>query len=293
MDNIAVIADSRDAIAGLLGKLNVVVPTFKRDPSLEQRVDQIMESWNFQLPRAHVISGITIAITAYNHIRDFNTRVYIAVYSAIVIAMDSPDVLEALAFDSFHERLSQGHMQQDTGLLGELARYISASWQYYPRFAASCIMTSSLEFVNICILENTFPDLTMHSGALSFIEYRRGRTGVAEAFAYFIWDKAQFPDETEYVQAIPDVLSFYKEALSGESGTCLQDRSLLSGKSHLQTLYDVIDDTIAASERVRAILGNGQARDAWEAFMIGYLSFHMSAPRYRLFEIVDTKYIVA
>lgn len=90
-----------------------------------------------------------------------------------------------------------------------------------------------------------------------------------------------------------DVLSSYKEAMCGESGTYLQDRAVLSGKSRSETLYDIIDDTAAASERVRAILGNGQARDAWEAFMIGYLSFHMSAPRYRLPEIVDAKYILA
>lgn len=162
-----------------------------------------MESWNFQLPRAHIISGITITVTAYNHIRDLDTRVYIAVYSAIVIAMDCPDVLNALDFSDFHKQLLQGHMQQDTGLLGELVKYLSASWQYYSRFAASCILTSSLDFVNGCILENTVPNLTIHHDALAFVEYRRARAGLAEAFAYFIWDKARFPDEMEYVQAIP------------------------------------------------------------------------------------------
>lgn len=83
-------------------------------------------------------------------------------------------------------------------------------------------------------------------------------------------------------------MSFYKEVLEGETGNYVQDRALVSGKSSLETLNDVIEDTIAGVERVRRILGEGKTRDAYESFVAGYVAFHVNSTRYRLADIIGT-----
>ncbi|OCH89694.1 terpenoid synthase [Obba rivulosa] len=302
MDKVSISTVAKATITSFLERLNVVVPTYERDLQLEQRVAEITKSWTFRLPRPSIVTAITLTITAYLHIQDLDTRALITLFTAIATTMDSPEVLNSLAADLFHGSFAIGSIQQDSGMLGEFARCLSAAWKCYPRFAASAIMTSSLNFVDASIMENTSSDIAVRPGALAFVEHRRIKTGAAEAYAHFIWDKAQFPDVAEYVQAIPDanlyvdyvndILSFYKEELAGETPTYIQDRALACGQSRLAALHNVIDDTIAAVERVRTILGEGCARDAWEGFVAGYIGFHMSCPRYRLSEVTDAKYII-
>jgi len=85
---------------------------------------------------------------------------------------------------------------------------------------------------------------------------------------------------------ISDILSFYKEELQGETVNYIHDRALVTGKTAIDTLREVIDETEAASQRVRQILGESDARDAWDSFAKGYISFHYGDPRYRLREII-------
>lgn len=49
----------------------------------------------------------------------------------------------------------------------------------------------------------------------------------------------------------------------------------------------MIDEAVAATERVRHILGEGKARDAWESFANGYISVHLLSPRYRLQQLIS------
>ncbi|EMD33752.1 hypothetical protein CERSUDRAFT_117848 [Gelatoporia subvermispora B] len=136
--------------------------------------------------------------------------------------------------------------------------------------------------------------------SLAFVEYRRIKTGVGEAYAGYIWDINRFPDEKAFVQAMPDavlfiqyvndIMSFYKEELGGDLGTYVQDRALVTRMTSAEVLSHVVDATIASVNSARAVLGNGPARDAWEFFMRGYIAFHLQAPRYLLHEIMDLEY---
>lgn len=87
-----------------------------------------------------------------------------------------------------------------------------------------------------------------------------------------------------------DIFSFYKEELAGETGNYIGDRATVCGKSTSETLHELVGETVDIVERIRSILGEGEARNAWENFAKGYVTFHVYSPRYRLHEVLGDKY---
>ncbi|KAI0724978.1 hypothetical protein C8Q72DRAFT_877650 [Fomitopsis betulina] len=188
--------------------------------------------------------------------------------------MDDPSVLSTPSVRNFHRRLCLGAAHDDPGVVGRLLEVLLKKWDFYPDFSSTSIFTSVSQFVNGCLLEQISGDsqLAGSSDAMPFIAYRLNKSGLAEAFAYFIWDKKRFPHVEAYMQAIPgtrimskhvlmphssDVLSFYKEELAGETCNYMSDRARASGKSVQDMLQDVVDETIITVERIRNILGEG------------------------------------
>lgn len=83
-----------------------------------------------------------------------------------------------------------------------------------------------------------------------------------------------------------DVLSFYKEDLAGDTSSYIHARTRITKKSLRDTLSEVVEEVVAAVDRVRKHLGEGPARDAWDSFESGYISFHINNPRYKLAEVL-------
>ncbi|KAH9934269.1 Trichodiene synthase-domain-containing protein [Fomitopsis serialis] len=256
------------------------------------------------LLRPYLPPAITLTTACYRHISDQETKVLIVLFSALVIALDDPKVFDASGSRDLHRRLCNGDFHQiggSRGVLGMLMDVLSRVDQVYPEFSTSAIISSVLGFVNGCILEGVQIDgVAAHQlDALPFLAYRRSMSGLADAFAYFIWTKADCRDVALYVQAIPtdlvffsDILSFYKEELAGETGNYVSDRSKACGRSREETLQEIVDETVVLVTRIRGILGDGPVRDAWESFAKGWLTFHLCSPRYRLKELIDCEYVV-
>ncbi len=83
-----------------------------------------------------------------------------------------------------------------------------------------------------------------------------------------------------------DIFSYYKEAKEGEAGTFIANLAAASLKGEGETLDDLIKHIAILVQRVRAILVEGKARDAWECFAAGYIRYHLQAKRYRLAEVM-------
>lgn len=292
------------AINAFLEQMDVTVPAYTGNPELERHVDEVLKIWNIgDSVRRHVVTGIAIADTSYAHVSSIEIQVLIAVYTVVLTSLDDPGSINALPSEEFSRCYLTGFPVKDMGLLGKFATILRNVWSYYSRYAAFTITSSTLEFLNSTILENETKDMILSSNAAAFLEYRRIKTGVAEAYAHFIWDSAKFPHESAYIQAIPDTLlyvnyvndifSFYKEEDNGETGNYISDRALVEQKSSLEALQSVIEKTMDAVERIRRILGDGGARDVFESFARGYIAFHFAAPRYRLHEVVDKEYFMS
>ncbi|KAI0926369.1 terpene cyclase, variant 2 [Taiwanofungus camphoratus] len=250
--------------------------------------------------RPYITVGVAMAVTAYSHLPTVEAKLQIVLYTAILAYLDDPAVFDSLGAGNFHRRLCAGSVQHDTNILGALATNMVEMFACFPRFSASSILTSALRFVNGSMIENTCGGALLSPHSLSFVKYRRELTGIAEAYAAFIWEKSKFPDVGVYIQALPyvmqylayanDVMSFYKEELVGEVDNYVHGRAAATGKPVPEAFRDTVDETVAASDRVRTILGEGEARDVWDTFIKGYVYFHIISTRYRLHEILGDQY---
>ncbi|KZT00027.1 terpenoid synthase [Laetiporus sulphureus 93-53] len=294
---------SQTVIRNFLKKINLTFPNYKRDAELEARVKEAVQPWgNADLLRPHLITAIILTVTAYNHIPSLDTRVQITLFTTLIIAIDDPAVFNALDARTFLLQMCTGDIQQNAGMLGEFTKILGRMWEHYSGFSANTIYASALRYINASLLENDASGVPLSRDALQFVEYKRSMSATTEAYACFIWEKSRFPDAKVFMQAIPDVmlyvsyvndiLSFYKEELAGETDTYIHERASVTGKSVPETLQAVISDTVAAVERIRDILGEGEVRDAWESFAAGYIGVHMINPRYRLKDVLGGEYLM-
>lgn len=87
-----------------------------------------------------------------------------------------------------------------------------------------------------------------------------------------------------------DFLSYYKEALEDDKHCYINRYMQVYGMTMEEAVHAVVEKTVASLERVRKILGQGRAREAWEDFASGYIYFHLYCPRYRMKELVPEYY---
>lgn len=201
--NVALVA--KEAISYFLDRTGLTIPSIPRDLELEALVDETITSWGLkEAIHPHEVTANIIAMTGYGHIQNRRTRVHISLYTSLLTTMDEPAVLNSLASDKFHMQFCSGSVQSsDTGMFGRLSQNLLEMWDHYPRFSASAILASTLQFMNATILQNTSGDVLSTFKAESFLKYRRFADGVGEAYTVMIWDGETFPDPTVYAEAIP------------------------------------------------------------------------------------------
>ncbi|EMD37612.1 hypothetical protein CERSUDRAFT_94614 [Gelatoporia subvermispora B] len=203
---------ARNALDYFLAKLNVTIPVFKRDKVMERRVLEITNTWPGIKPPWHaIVTGVSIAITAYDHIEDFETKLLIAVYTAIATTVDCPDILDSLDGQNFHRNLCLGSVQHGNDIFVELTKLLATLWDHFPPYSANLMMVSILEHVNLCLMENASHDIILSSDSRDFLEWRRDRSGASIVYAGFIWDKKTCPDERVFIQAFPSINLFESE----------------------------------------------------------------------------------
>lgn len=79
--------------------------------------------------------------------------------------------------------------------------------------------------------------------------------------------------------------------MKGDVDNYVHARARITGKTVVETLHDIVDEAVAAAERVRGTLGEGRVREAWDSFEQGFIRFHMRDPRYRLQDVLGTYWV--
>ncbi|EKM53584.1 uncharacterized protein PHACADRAFT_211257 [Phanerochaete carnosa HHB-10118-sp] len=239
-----------------------------------------------------LITGIDIAKTTYKH-TPVETQVHIALWTALCVCVDDFDTsVDAIA--EFAEGFYAGREQLHP-LLDLLADNIRRMHEFFHPYGTTVIVTGTVQFVACTLVDRETKAMNLHPSARGYPLYKRFRNGLGEGYSHCIWDKIHFPDVSSYIQAMPeasaifilvnDLCSFYKEELVGEKNNFIHDRARVTNKDPEAALMDTLEDAVDAVNRGREILQGEQERQAWESFVVGYVTFHFISPRYKLGEL--------
>ena len=184
-------------------------------------------------------------------------------------------------------------------------------WEYYHPIGANIAASAILDFASACYFEVVTQDMKVNPAASHYPDYVRLKSGFGDFFAFGIWPVAQFPDITAYVQAVPavsrfasefgstsrqlsltfrsdivnDILSFYKEELAGETANYVHLLQAVRHKeSGLEVVHDLIDEAVGLSKEISALLGD-DAKELWECWKTGYITYHLCDIRYKLSDL--------
>lgn len=152
------------------------------------------------------------AYTAYGHTR-VDVQAHIAQYTILTLAIDD-FVVNDDALDAFSARLLNGAPQLDP-ILDCLVDSLRGMPDFFPSYAAKCIVDSTIQFVDGTLFDKQSVGLKPLYGAQSYVEWRRRNSGVGFAYEFFIWDKFSFPDIYKHIQVVEYIflISFHMTIL--------------------------------------------------------------------------------
>nr|AVL27454.1 terpine synthase-like protein MTPSL4 [Anthoceros punctatus] len=144
-----------------------------------------------------------------------------------------------------------------------------------------------------------------------FPTFLRHKAGMSEGFAYFSFildssvqdaprdDRLFFhralypmiPDLVEFMELLNDVLSFYREAETGDSTMWVLNQAKAHGLTPLQVLRQSAKAAIQVKKRLIASVdrsGSVELKEKLVQFCEGYVAWHVGDKRYRLDEVLGT-----
>lgn len=182
----------------------VLRPSFGNNRDLEERVNTITKTWPFENRiRPHITTGVVMANTMCAHLTDLDARAAIAIYTALITALDDPNIFHASGAQDFAQRLCDGSALQDDGVLGHMAKVLADMGNHFPAFGTSAIIAATLRWCNGELISNPANPFCLRPLSKAFADYQRSLTGVPEAYAAFGWCKKDFPVETDYIHVFP------------------------------------------------------------------------------------------
>ncbi|KAG8914391.1 hypothetical protein FRC01_004098 [Tulasnella sp. 417] len=289
--------------------------------ALRQFLNAEIKSWNVPVDQKLLTkltqSAAVLAETSYGHLPQPYLH-YAALYSCFFFYADDFAEKNPDRIKEFPLRFLRGQGQDDP-VLDKYAEHLRNAYTMFPQVAANMIVSGSLEFLTATYIETTTKDLKLSSHATPYPWFLRSRSGVGVVYGHMAFPKSDTYDFKSYIQLAPefeklvslskfvpalflphplihidrsppslsDVLSFYKEALAGETNSFLMNRAAIENKDPLVVLREIAAESAANIRRIVDIASEqgDEVRKLALNFAYGYIEFHMLTPRYRLEEL--------
>lgn len=191
------------------------------------------------------------------------------------------------------------HDTPQTRLLRDYKTLGAEFGDYYTPFCADKIAVGMINFTGSTALEHEIHDFESLPEAPNFPHYFRFMTGLVEAYAWFllpedIHSPARFdlfiqivPDLMDYTNAVNDLLSFYKEYfVAGERSNLVCLRAKAEGCGLEKVLDSLCVESEVYAARIKAVASeDNELLQVVDAYLEGYIGFHVSQPRYYLHEL--------
>lgn len=286
-------------------------PDIPFDYTLKSRVEGMMKAHGLSAEliariQPYTDTGVNIAINCYAHTSQ-EVQDIVALFTSYAITIDD------LGYEFLDEKkrcvsqLLRGEPQTNV-ILRAIFQCLADSSPVFGQFGGDMIAKSTVDFVCGCYLELEREDLlrknnkkataiTSHKTTPEFAKYLRIKTGVAEAYAFFLFPENLFLEDQflhAYLPAIPhiatyfeytnDLLSFYKEA--HEQANLISNHAKSENVSTFESLELIRKKTVETFHTINEILSPNKAlQEPIEQFMHGYVTYHFCSRRYRLSEL--------
>ena len=142
-------------ITELLSRCNIPYYRTPYDQDLHDLCIQECKLKNYPIDKMiakHIPCGVSIASTAYAHLKSRPTQVFIALYTAFGSWIDDTYSQDVLGVDSFNERFVAGRKQANEYLDG-FDRLLHETKLHYHGIQANVILTSTFNFITSIILD--------------------------------------------------------------------------------------------------------------------------------------------
>ncbi|KAK7689817.1 hypothetical protein QCA50_006456 [Cerrena zonata] len=268
-------------------------------PIVEAKVRDTIQSWKLDIPEhlyeKYIVAGLDIGYAAYQH-TSYDLQIAISLFTFCATVVDDATLVDPQALREFIPRFCTGQPQLQP-VLTHFVETTTAMRTFFPSYAANTFYSALVSYVNEEIYcRNEATELVIGPDGGQYVEYSRFKGGIPEPYALSIWPQDICPNVKEYIQAVPDAIvfinglndlfSFYKETLEDDQHNYIHQYARVYGKTLEESVDDLAHKLVSSIERVRNILGEGKALEAWENFVSGYTHFHLYCPRYKLSKIV-------
>nr|BCX55502.1 sesquiterpene synthase [Phanerodontia chrysosporium] len=287
----------RNALRCFVGRVKIPARVMQPDPtgSVTQSLRATVKAWGCidttsAACQKRVAAAVAITTLVFRHTR-LDTQAYIAGYAFLAISLDD-EAIGADALAAFAPRMLSGE-PQGHWVLDRFIEHVQSAPTFFGAFSVAAIAACTVQFVNSTLLDRTTSNrVCLTAGSLPYVLYKRAINGVGDSFALFAWEKDRFPDDSLFLQVLPDlcrfmeytndILSFYKEELAGEKDNFVHDIMTVSELPAPGVLEGLVDAAAETVQRARLVLQDSEERKVFESMLEGYVAFHYTSPRYRL-----------
>ncbi|KAJ2986476.1 hypothetical protein NUW54_g9754 [Trametes sanguinea] len=293
------IAEAKCILRDFLARMRYSSPNTPPNATLRAEVVQNIRSWNAgftpEAIEAVTDTSCSIAESSYPH-TSYHHQHLVALYTAQLVYVDDLGARDLNALGECIRRFV-GRKHVEHPALQRIFCQFQEMYKYYPHVSADAINTNTVECLVGMYIEYTTKNMAVLPEATRYPWFLRLRSGDGSAYSLFNFVKKwNDPSDLYYLQLLPalehftiatnDILSFYKEALGGETETYIHLRASAEGKDPLTVLRDVVDETLRSIREVRQLASAHPKLEAiCESYLMGYVEFHIRAKRYRLDEL--------
>ncbi|KAK2462184.1 hypothetical protein APHAL10511_005816 [Amanita phalloides] len=242
---------------------------------------------------SYISVGVALATTAYAHLPSDDSRIYIALFTAALAAVQDVCRNEYEPLKAFCSRYLQGK-KHGHPILDCYAMILRELPDRYRLVVADMMLQSNMDFITALVLEHDMQDRPMSSSARGFPVFLRDMSGASKIYSLLAYPKEipllsyveAIPASMTYVNFMGDIFSFYQKELVHETDNCISHMARCNGQTKSQVLQELADKSVEAHKEAIAVLSNApEALKAFERFSRGYVHFHTSSPRYKVADL--------
>lgn len=248
--------------------------------------------------------SVGIATTTFQT-APFNIQCTVAIFTTYCLIID--DFAHDLEFKHHLKRFNiclLTRQPQGSPVLESMGEFLSSFHSIFGQFASDMIIKDSLQFISACYAEVESENIQFPTEAHLFPSYFRMKVGVAEAYSFMLFPTAQFSEAECFQYCLPlipyltsgfnwinDIMSFYKEIVEMDNCNFVTNSARCKGLTEVEFLRKLCDDT---SDVIRTLRMLGKAHPGLskvlEAFVSGYVVYHLTQTRYRM-EDLDLTFV--